>query len=81
MLERFILLASNVSVVLLAHTSVPMLTGLELAASKEGRDLLKNVANVITELEAEKYSISGKVVPLLKLMKKVWLSKKLLYDF
>lgn len=71
MLERFITLADFISIVLLHHTNVQMLTGSDLATAKEGCEILGNVAAVITELEAEKYSVAGKVIPLLTIMKKV----------
>lgn len=71
MLDRFILLAGPVSNVLLNYTNVQMLTGSQLAAAKEGRDLLKPIAHVITDLEGEKYSLSGKVIPMMKMLKKV----------
>ncbi|XP_055545356.1 E3 SUMO-protein ligase ZBED1-like [Wyeomyia smithii] len=70
MLERFIKLADKVSLILLRYTSVQMLTGSELAAATEGRDLLQPVAHTITELEGETVSLSGKVIPLLKNMKR-----------
>lgn len=71
MLERFIKLADKVSLILLRFTSVHMLTGSELAAATEGRDLLQPVAHTITELEGETSSLSGKVIPMLKNMRKV----------
>lgn len=71
MLERFIKLADKVSLILLRFTSVQMLTGSELAAATEGRDLLQPVAHTITELEGETSSLSGKVIPLLKNLRKV----------
>ncbi|XP_055551661.1 zinc finger BED domain-containing protein 4-like [Wyeomyia smithii] len=70
MLERFIKLADKVSLILLRYTSVQMLTGSELAAATEGRDLLQPVAHTITELEGETVSLSGKVIPMLKNMKR-----------
>ncbi|XP_055542682.1 E3 SUMO-protein ligase ZBED1-like [Wyeomyia smithii] len=55
MLERFIKLADKVSL---------------LAAATEGRDLLQPVAHTITELKGETVSLSGKVIPMLKNMKR-----------
>lgn len=71
MLERFILLAEDIGAVLLRHDSVRMLSGSELSAAIEGRSLLHPIAYAITELESEKSSIAGKVIPLLSMMKQV----------
>lgn len=64
-------LSDYISLVLLRYTKVPMLTRLEMATAKEGRDLLDNISVVITELKAQKYSISGQAIPLLNIMERV----------
>ena len=74
LLERFILLAEDVGTVLLRHDSIRMLSGSELSAAIEGRYLLHPVSYAITELETEKSSIAGKVIPLLNMMQQVILT-------
>ncbi|XP_062563958.1 E3 SUMO-protein ligase ZBED1 [Armigeres subalbatus] len=70
MLHRFILLADHISVVLLRYTKVPMLTGQEMAEAKEARDIFGCISLVISEIKGEKCSISGKVIPMLNIMKR-----------
>lgn len=81
MLERFILLAEDVGVVLLRHEHVRMLSGSELLAAKEACELLHPVAHAITELEGEEMSISGKVIPILNIMKRVCIVLEIEIEF
>ncbi|XP_055543801.1 E3 SUMO-protein ligase ZBED1-like [Wyeomyia smithii] len=48
-----------------------MLSGSDLSAAIEGRNIFQPIMHVITELESEKKSLAGKVIPLLSMMKTV----------
>ncbi|XP_055522718.1 zinc finger BED domain-containing protein 4-like [Wyeomyia smithii] len=71
MLDSFIQLAEEIGVVILRHDNVPMLSGSDLSAAIEGRNILQPIMHVITELESEKKSLAEKVIPLLSMMKTV----------